>query len=173
MRFPSTTFTTCACTLTIALICVLAPGVAVAAATTDAICANAFTLEISPGFSLTPGMGTNTTGGERGTLFCTGVLRGHPITGRGTVGVQESYTHSTCLADRSSGQVAVTIPTTAGVVHMVGALDGRRAGLLEFVEIAFPGAHFGGSGPVLPTAGDCVLAPITQALVSIEGTLRS
>jgi hypothetical protein len=116
--------------------------------------------------------GTVTSRGETGTLPCVGRLYGHPITGPGTFAVEETYTQAACLSDRSTGRVTITIPTTGGPTHITGALTGRRLGLLEFVEIAFPNARFHGTGPVLPTLGDCLISPITRALVSITGTLR-
>jgi hypothetical protein len=116
--------------------------------------------------------GTVTSRGETGTLPCAGRLYGHRITGPGTFAVEEAYTQAACLSDRSTGRVTVTIPTTGGRTHISGALIGRRVGLLEFVEIAFPNARFHGAGPVLPTLGDCLITPITRALVSITGTLR-
>ncbi|MEY2515185.1 MAG: hypothetical protein QOJ89_2543, partial [bacterium] len=103
--------------------------------------------------------------------LCTGTVAGRHITGPGTVGVEET-TYANCLTDHSSGVVSVTLPTTAGPMHMSGPLTGRRLGLVEFVEIDFPQGHFSGSGPVAPTRGDCAFTPITQALVSITGTLR-
>jgi hypothetical protein len=97
---------------------------------------------------------------------------GHRITGPGTFAVEETYTQAGCLSDRSTGRVTVTIPTTAGSTHISGALTGRRLGLVEFVKIGFPNALFHGTGPVLPTLGNCLITPITRALVSISGTLR-
>lgn len=146
-----------------------AAGVALA---TDAICTNVITLYITPGFGMRSSSGTVTSRGETGTLPCAGRLYGHRITGPGTFAVEEAYTQAACLSDRSTGRVTVTIPTTGGRTHISGALIGRRVGLLEFVEIAFPNVRFHGTGPVLPTLGDCLITPITRALVSITGTLR-
>jgi hypothetical protein len=150
-----------------------APAVAGAVAlATDAVCTNVITLYITPGFSVRSGSGTVTSRGETGTLPCAGRLYGHRITGPGTFAVEETYTHATCLSDRSTGRVSATIPTTSGPAHISGALTGRRLGLVEFVEIAFANARFHGTGPVLPTLGTCLITPITRALVSITGTLR-
>ena len=100
-------------------------------------------------------------------------MHGHTITGPGTFSVEESYTQATCLADTSTGRVSATIPTTAGPTHISGALTGRRLGLVEFIEIEYPDARFHATGPVLPTAGDCLITPITRAFVSVPGTLTS
>jgi hypothetical protein len=157
----------------------LAPGIAAAGAqpaapATDAVCVNALTLTLSPGFSPRPASGTSTTGGETGTLVCTGTVGGRRISGPGTVGVQETYaTGAACLSDSSHGEVTITLPAIGGPVHIAGALTGYRLGLVEVVDIAFPQARFHGTGPVLPLSGDCLLAPITRALVSITGILHS
>ena len=90
-----------------------------------------------------------------------------------TFAVEENYTRATCLSDTSSGRVSATLPTTGGPMHIGGALTGRRLGLVEFIEIAFPDARFHATGPVLPTLGDCLTKPITRALVSVTGTLVS
>jgi hypothetical protein len=151
----------------------LAPAGAHAAPATDALCTAVFTAQISPGFSARPGAGTVTSGGETGTLVCTGRAYGRRITGVGTFSVEEAYTTgAACLSDKSTGQVAVTIPTAGGPIHVVGALTGRRLGLVDIVEIAFPGARFKGTALIVPTRGNCILAPLTRATVSVTGTLR-
>jgi hypothetical protein len=147
-------------------------GAAAAARATDAVCTNVITLYITPGFSVRPGSGTVTSGGATGTLPCAGRLYGHRITGPGTFTVEENYTQASCLSDRSTGRVSATIPTTAGPTQISGALTGRRLGLVEIVDVAFANAPFHGTGPVLPTLGNCLITPITRALVSITGTLR-
>lgn len=144
-----------------------------AAPATHAICTNAITLHITPGFSTRVTSGSVTSRGETGTLLCAGTLHGHTITGPGTFSVEETYTRATCLADASTGRVSATIPTTAGRTRITGALTGRRLGLVEFIEIAFPDARFHAAGPVLPTLGDCLITPITRAFVSVAGTLTS
>jgi hypothetical protein len=151
----------------------LAPASAHAAPASDALCTSVFTAQISPGFSARPGSGAVTSGGETGTLVCTGRVNGRRITGVGTFSVEETYTTgAACVSDKSRGQVAMTIPTTGGAIHIVGALTARRIGLVELVDIAFPGARFKGTGVVVPTRGNCFLAPLTRAAVSVTGTLR-
>ncbi len=150
---------------------VTAPG-AQAAPATDAVCTSVFTAYVSPGFGLSPSAGTGTSRGETGTLACTGTVDGHRIIGTGTMGFEETYRNAACLTDESSGRFFATLPTTGGPVHLSGALEAHRFGLVEFVEISFPRAHFSGFGPIVPTKGDCVLRRITEALVSITGDLR-
>jgi hypothetical protein len=141
-----------------------------AAPATDAVCTNVLTVDITPGWRLAPGPGIGSSHGETGTQVCIGTLYGHRITGPGTVGVEEHITGS-CLSDTSAGTVSVTLPTTAGIVHLAGALQAHRLGLVQFVDIAFPDARFTGMGPGAPTRGDCLLRPITQVTVSLTGTL--
>lgn len=176
MRFSQTTFVFVNRAGALAVAIAVLSSVAIAprahAATgTDAICTTAVTLYLTPGFSARPGASAVTSKGEQGTLLCTGTANGQRITGPGTLGVEE-ITQASCLTDHSSGHVSASFPTVAGSIHIVGAFIGHRLGFVEFVEIDFPQAHFSGAGPVVPTSGDCVIAPITQALVSITGTLH-
>lgn len=156
-----------------ALVIAAVPAVgAQAAPATDAACTSVFTAHVSPGFGVRPGAGTGTSRGQTGTLVCTGSVDGHRITGPGTMGFEETYRNAACLADESSGRFSATLPTTSGPVQLGGDLQAHRLGLVEFVEIAFPHATFGGFGPILPTNGDCVIRRITEALVSITGAMR-
>lgn len=142
-----------------------------AAPATDAACTSVFTAYVNPGFDIHPSAGTGTTRGETGALLCTGTVDGHRITGPGTMGFDETYRDAACLSDASSGHFSATLPTTSGPVHLGGNLEAHRIGLVELVEITFPRAHFSGLGPIVPTHGDCVIRRITEALVSITGTL--
>ena len=86
--------------------------------------------------------------------------------------MQEGYTTgAACLTDVSSGQVSATFPTTGGPVTIVGALHARRLALTEFIEIAFPQIQFSGVAIDIPTQGDCLTAPLTQALATVTGTM--
>jgi hypothetical protein len=144
-----------------------------AAPATDAECTAVVTAHISPGFSATPGSGVVTSAGQTGTVVCTGRLYGHRITGPGTMGFEENYTTgAACFSDQSSGRLTTTLPTTAGPIQIAGALTGHRLGLVQFVDIAFPQARYSGAGPLVLLKGTCFLTPITQALVTVTGTLR-
>lgn len=144
-----------------------------AAPATSATCTGLLTINLTPGFTATPGSGSATSGGQTGTMTCLGTLDGHRITGLGSFGAQETYTTGAgCLTDTSSGQVSATFPTTAGPVSIVGALLARRLGLIESIEIAFPRSHFSGIAVDVPTIGTCLLSPLQQVLVSVTGVLN-
>jgi hypothetical protein len=135
------------------------------------VCVNQLTLTISPGFSLTPTSGTETTGGDTGTIACAGLIRGHRITGPGSIGVDTTYAASTCISEFSAGTVRVTIPTTAGNQRIDGTLSVWRTALAVRVEVAAPDVRFSGIGAALPIDGTCVLSPLRRALISITGSL--
>jgi hypothetical protein len=169
----STRFRCCRATLAAALLIAAAPATsAQAAPATDAACTSVFTAYVTPGFDAHPSAGSGTTRGETGALLCTGTVDGHRITGPGTMGFDETYRDAACLSDASSGHFSATLPTTSGPMQLGGDLEAHRVGFVEFVEITFPRAHFSGLGPIVPTKGDCVIRRITEALVSITGTLR-
>jgi hypothetical protein len=155
-----------------ALAALPATGSAQPAATTSAVCSSRFTVMIAPGFRVTPGSGTITSHGETGTIRCTGMIAGHRVTGPGTVGLDETYTAGGCLSHVGTGTATITVPTTAGPKHFVGAATSRRTALLLRAEVRFPGAQFSGIGLAIPLRGTCVLTPMRQALLSVTGTLK-
>jgi hypothetical protein len=156
-----------------AAITTLAPAAAQAAEPTAAVCENTFTATISPGFSLIPTSGTETTDGETGTILCAGMIRGHRVTGLGAIGFDTTYTASTCTSESSTGTVQFTVPTTGGTQRVEGALAVWRTALAVRVEVRAPDMSFTGIGVVVPTEGTCLLSPIRQALISITGSLSA
>jgi hypothetical protein len=151
----------------------LAAAPAHAADGTSAICTNRVpsTITITPGFSMTPSSGTITTNGQTGSITCVGKIGGHRVTGPGSIGIDETYTNATCTSHVGSGTVSVTIPTTAGIQHLSGALTERRTALVLTADVRFPGGRFSGIGIVIPTLGNCLLTPLRQALLSVTGLL--
>ena len=162
---------------TLGVLAALAPAVLFAAApaqaarSTSAVCLVRFTATITPGFSLTPGPGTFTTGGETGSMSCIGKIGGDRVTGRGSVGVDETYTGGSCTSHVGTGTVSITIPTTAGVKHVVGDLTVRRTALVVRPEVRFPNARFSSIGVSIPRQGNCVATPLQKALVVLAGVL--
>lgn len=140
---------------------------------TSAICTNRLpaTITITPGFSMTPSSGTITTNGQTGSIACAGNIGGHRVTGPGSIGIDETYTHATCTSHVGSGTVSVTIPTTAGIQHLSGALTERRSALVLRADVRFSGGRFSGIGSVIPTLGNCFVTPLRQALLSVTGVL--
>jgi hypothetical protein len=142
-----------------------------ASGTTSAVCSPQLSVTINPGFRVAPSSGTISSGGETGSLICSGDIEGHRVTGPGTVGLDETYASGDCLSHVATGTVRVSVPTTAGVVHLVGAATSHRTALALVAEAQFPGASYSGVGVALPTQGDCVLTPMRQALLTVSGLL--
>jgi len=158
--------------VTLAAVAVLgATASAQAAGETAAVCASTISLTITPGFSPKPGSGTLTSHGKTGSLICTGALRGHQITGPGSVGLDEVYSGADCLGHVGTGTATVTLPTTGGVIHMSGAATSHRTALAVVAEVDFPDASFDGVGVAIPTHGTCLLSPLRQATISLSGLL--
>jgi hypothetical protein len=159
---------------TLATAALFAAAPAHAADATAALCTNRSpsTITITPGFSLAPSSGTITTNGQTGSITCIGKIAGHSVTGPGSIGIEEAYADGTCTSHTGSGTVSVTIPTTAGIQHLSGALTERRTALVLRADVQFPGGHFSGIGIVLPTVGNCFVTPLRQALLSVTGWLR-
>jgi hypothetical protein len=104
-------------------------------------------------------------------MTCVGKVGGHRITGPGPFGVDYTYTGATCASHVGSGTARVTLPTTAGIKHMVGAFTNRRIALVIRPEARFPGARLSGIGVALPTQGNCFVTPLTRVLVLVTGSL--
>lgn len=148
----------------------LAAAPAQAAGTTSAVCVNQFTATISPGFTLIPGSGRQTTYGETGTIACIGKIAGHRVTGPGSSGFDMPYSGATCASEKSSGTVSVTVPTTAGDQHLVGALTVWRTALAFRAEVQLAGMHFSGVGVDIPRQGNCFLTPLRRVTAVVTGT---
>ena len=144
-----------------------------AAGKTSAACASQFTTTISPGFSLVPSSGTQTTKGQTGTVACIGKINGRRITGPGSIGYDSTYEGGTCASETASGTVRATIPTAAGDRHLVGALSVQRTALIVRVQAQFDGFHYSGVGAAIPMQGNCLVTPLRQALIVLTGTLSS
>lgn len=143
-----------------------------AAAPPSAVCTNAFTVSVAPGFTTTPGPGKLTSNGQTGSLECFGTLEGRRITGPGSVGFVERHTSGTCRGHTGTGRVHLVIPTTAGDKHLYGALAVRRTGLTVRVKVRFPNLRYNGNGVIFPRMGDCTSTPLEQIRVTMTGTLR-
>jgi hypothetical protein len=143
---------------------VAGPAGAQAPARNSAACSATFVELFSPGFTLTPSSGHQESAGP-GVLDCTGTIQGHRITGPGTTTNSGSYHDSTCLLDRADGAVSMVLPTDKGQLTVEGTFQVTRVGALLSVRIEMPEAIAEGVAVVVPTKGDCVLNPVTEALV--------
>jgi hypothetical protein len=156
---------------TLAAVALVATASAQAAGATSAACTVRFGLTITPGFSRTTGSGTLTSDGETGSISCIGKIGGHRVTGPGSVGLEETYTRGNCLSHVGTGTASVTIPTTAGMAHMVGAATSRRTAVGLRAEVEFPDARFGGIGVAIPKHGSCLVTPLRSAQITVIGWL--
>jgi len=150
----------------------LAGAPAIAQGRTSAGCTIVFTTHFAPGFTLSPTSGIEGTGGETGSINCTGTLDGHRVTGPGTFGYDGTFTAITCLFDGRplSGRYAITVPTEAGPVRFSGTVTDSRIGLIDRVSASAPGAQFTGVAVIVPTQGTCVLSPLTEARIYVIGS---
>lgn len=131
---------------------------------TNAVCALAFPLHFSTGLSLTPSTGSDGSGGETGSINCAGTFDGHRVTGPGSFGFQSAVYTSTCLGDNAAGSTYFfTVPTDAGPMHMVGTFSDVRIGLTIVANGSQPGASGSGVFVVVPSRGNCITAPLTDA----------
>lgn len=143
---------------------VAAPAGAQATARNSAACTATFFELFSPGFTLSPSSGHQESASP-GVLECTGTIQGQNITGPGTVSNSGSYHNSTCVLDRADGVVSIVLPTDGGRVTIEGTFQVTRVGALLSVRLDLPEAIGEGVAAVIPTKGDCVLHPATEALV--------
>jgi hypothetical protein len=160
----------------VAFAVLLVPQAASLAATsgggTSASCTLTFVERFSPGFTLTPSSGDQDSAVETGTVMCSGTVNGHKLTGPGTFWNRGRYSNSTCLIDRATGSYFLTLQTDAGPVVLDGTFVVERLATVLKVTTEAPGVSGEGSALVVPTKGDCVLTPVTEALVVMSIAFR-
>jgi hypothetical protein len=148
------------------------PSPADAQGGTAADCSISVPVHFSPGVTLTPTSGTETSHGETGSIRCTGRFDGHRVTGPGTFGYEGEFTQITCLSDGIplSGRYSFTIPTESGPQRFAGSITDARIGLVDQFRLSQPEAQFTGIALIVPTAGECVLTPVTDIVISMFGS---
>jgi hypothetical protein len=125
---------------------------------------------MTPGLSTTSRESAFTSHGEIGQITCAGMVKGHAVTGAGTFGL-EGILRGTCLKGSGSLTISLSIPTTAGTATFrVPATLMYAAGSGVKMSDAFAGPLV---WTAVPTAGDCVRAPITEILQIGEFALMS
>jgi hypothetical protein len=132
----------------------------------QAACIASWRDTVSPGVSLTPAFVTFTSDGERGSISCAGTVDGHLVTGIGTFG-EAGQAQGTCLSGSGSTTFSMTIPTTAGPVHL------QMPGVFTLLGgVGFrPTGDFPGGFVFVPLDGTCALLPVTELQVVLHGTL--
>lgn len=132
---------------------------------TNAICSTRAVVTLSPGVVLTSSSGTIDSGGETGSITCVGTFNGHRVTGPGSFGTKATYTAS-CVLGRVSGRFSITIPTEAGPMHFTPRFTATPIGAVSPVEASQPGIRWTGFEIFVFKRGDCVTAPVTEAITS-------
>lgn len=151
----------------------------------QANCSFSIPLHASPGLGITASSGMFNSGGEVGTMSCTGTIAGYRITGPGTFGFDGTIEGS-CLGHRGSGKTGLTIATEAGMLHISGGgftvegigVLGNAQSVHATMQIddhePVPASiSFTGSYLLVPVKGNCVTEPVTQAQVLLSGTITS
>lgn len=139
---------------------------------TSAVCDLTFTERFDPGLTLVPSSGHQDSPVDSGTITCVGKIQGREVTGPGTVWNEGRYVDSTCLFDHAEGRYFFTVPTNEGPISVNGTFVIDRVGPVLSVHLEQRGAHGEGAALVIPTQGDCVLNPVTQALVVMSIKLK-
>lgn len=141
---------------------------------TAADCLISIPVHFSPGVTMSPVSGTETTGGETGSIACSGTFDGHRVTGTGTFGYEGVFTGITCLFDTAplSGSYSFTVPTDAGSLHFAGSISDARIFLLDRFELSQSGASLTGTAAIVPATGTCLVSPATDIVIAILGSFR-
>lgn len=95
-----------------------------------------------------------------------GTFYGHRVTGPGSFGDEGIYT-GTCVLVHTSGRYLFTVPADAGPMHFVATYAANSIGLVARTDGSLPGARLTGVDIFVPTRGDCVTTPATEAISSI------
>jgi hypothetical protein len=138
-----------------------------------AVCHGTWEVTFSPGLSTAANSNiAMTTHGETGTINCTGSVRGHRVTGPGTIGKEGVLrTPGACTGVHGSGTMSMTIPTDGGAQKLSFPInvDGVP-GFVAHTSDALLGPL---SGVVRPIVGNCVTEPLTRFAVLGEGVVKS
>lgn len=156
----------------VAVLMGFAPSVAAEAAL-PAGCMVDLVVFMSPGLSSeAPGLSEGRVGDGRGTIECSGLVGGQPITGPGRYEnifelVAGPVGDSSCAHGRGAGTQIFTIPTTGGPVALSEEFTFTYVGAAG----RFAGTALSGAFQFVPLTGDCVTSPVSRAAVHGEGVL--
>jgi hypothetical protein len=147
--------------------------------------------DLAPGLSLTPTSGTFTSGGETGSITCSGRVDGRMVTGPGTFGADGRYGTAdgdSCVSGgegsatqsftlrTGDGPVPIGNPITFTYQPVPGPPGDREAAEVIPPAVAsgrFSGPRFSGTFEVTALKGDCVTGPVTRVRLDGRGTLLS
>jgi hypothetical protein len=138
-------------------------------------CSFQYSPAISPGIGLLTDGGTVSSGGETGTVDCSGNLDGHEITGPGSWGFEGKLTQANCVeGGKGNGRISMTVPTDAGNQHFEEFITFGfgPAGAYPPLVGDWIGDRTSGLFVVAPAQGDCVTAPVTRADATGQFTLH-
>jgi hypothetical protein len=120
---------------------------------------------IHPGVGLLTDAGTVSSGGETGTVDCSGALDGHEITGPGAWGFEGKLIEANCVeGGKGNGRILMTVPTEAGLQHFEEFISFGfgPAGAYPPLVGDWVGDRTSGFFVVAPAEGDCVTAKVTK-----------
>ncbi len=147
----------------------------------DLVCRVSFTANFSPGLSTVPTSGNISSGGETGTVTCEGEINGQRVIGGGPFGFDGRFglgllgagVGDTCLGGSGTGTYRATVQTTGGPVSLSEAVTFRytSTGLTTGGEGEVQGPNTTGAFTYRPTAGDCVVTPLTQFAVDVTARI--
>jgi hypothetical protein len=153
-----------------------------ARAASSTVCTYELDATITPGTSLHPTKGTWGTAGEAGMIMCGGTVKGQHPTGSGTLRVDASYGASspdgdTCLGGAGTGRYSFTLPTSEGSVTVEDSIT-YTYGFVSTplgapMTAQWSGAVSSGTGVFVPTAGTCLISPVTAIHISGSGLVPS
>jgi hypothetical protein len=133
-----------------------------------AVCSASMPFALNPPVTLATPSFTYSTQGPSGTITCYGFVNGSPVTGSGTL-VNQGTSNGNCAQGMGDGEFLARIPTAGGTVAVSGTYTFRYTGVLG----SFSGPAFSGTFQFVPTAGNCVTAPMTQVLLLAQGILTT
>ena len=139
--------------------------------------------DMTPGLSLAPTSGAFTSGGETGTITCSGSVDGRMVTGPGSFGADGNYGTTdgdSCVSGGEGSAVqSFTLATGDGPVPVRNVITFTYqpvpgpSGSLALASGRFHGERFSGTFDVTLVEGDCVTSPVTRVRLEGRGMLRS
>jgi hypothetical protein len=154
--------------MTLVLVLSSTAWVSPAHAESTAACVASWRITFSPGVTSESGKVSFTSHGQTGTILCDGPVGGQRVMGPGTIG-EEGALEGSCAAGSGTSLYSFTLPTSSGPLAISAPITftyGPGAGV-QFAD------QIPGSFQFVATKGDCITAPITEAVTTVEMLLKS
>jgi hypothetical protein len=102
-------------------------------------------------------------------MDCLGSVKGHQITGAGTLINHRGVIAGNCAQTAGKGRYVASIPTDGGTMRVGGNYTFESHGAVG----TFSGSVWSGVFEFVAETGDCVSSPVTRVTVRAQGPFKT